>query len=292
VTSDITLYAKWTSGGTTTYTVTFNSLGGSTVSSITSVTSGSTITPPTPPARSGYTFAGWYKVSTCVNAWNFSSDTVTGNITLYAKWTGITTYTVTFNSQGGNIVSSITNVAGGSSIAEPTPPTRSGYTFAGWYREASCVNAWNFSSDTVTGNVVLYAKWTGGDRPANCIVLFHSRGGSDVPDQTVDYGTRLTIPTNPTRPYYVFAGWYKEAACINPWDFNDGVTSSMILYAKWSASDIPPGSSYPPTTLPTTPGSGGGGCDAGFAGLGAAALPALLVERAGKKKQEKKQGKK
>lgn len=69
----------------TTYTVTFNSNGGSDVSTLTNVTSGSAITTPIP-ARTGYVFNGWYKESTFKNAWNLSTDKVTGNITLYARW--------------------------------------------------------------------------------------------------------------------------------------------------------------------------------------------------------------
>ena len=70
------------------------------------------------------------------------------------------TYTVSFDSQGGSSVASITGVAAGSVITAPSAPTRTGYTFGGWYKEASCVNAWNFSIDTVTANITLYAKWT------------------------------------------------------------------------------------------------------------------------------------
>ena len=48
----------------------------------------------------------------------------------------------------------------GTKITEPTAPTLTGYTFSGWYTEAGCTTAWNFSSDTVSGDTTLYAKWT------------------------------------------------------------------------------------------------------------------------------------
>jgi uncharacterized repeat protein (TIGR02543 family) len=214
-----------------------------------------------------------------VNEWYFSSDTVTSNITLYAKWTPnppAGQYTVTFNSQGGSSVSSIT-VTSGARISEPPAPTRSGYTFAGWYREPACLNAWNFSSDTVTSNVTLYAKWTSDGGLITCAVLFDSRGGSKVPDQVVAYGTKLTVPENPTRSSYIFAGWYMESTCINAWDFKDVVTKSMVLYAKWSVygAPLPPFDPYVPTE-PTTSDSGGGGCDTGIAAL-VPALVALMI---------------
>jgi uncharacterized repeat protein (TIGR02543 family) len=68
-----------------THLVTFNTDGGSTVSPVT-VTSGNKISAPTAPTKSGYTFDNWYKDSGLTTLWNFNTDTVTSNITLYAKW--------------------------------------------------------------------------------------------------------------------------------------------------------------------------------------------------------------
>jgi uncharacterized repeat protein (TIGR02543 family) len=74
-----------------TYTVTFNSNGGSAVSQITGLLSGATITEPTPPARGAagfYGFVGWYKEPALTNPWNFATDKIGSiNVSLYAKWT-------------------------------------------------------------------------------------------------------------------------------------------------------------------------------------------------------------
>ena len=83
VQDDITLYAKWTPN---TYTVTFNSKGGSAVNGGTFVTGGS-ISAPSAPTRSGYTFAGWSAVDGGLSVTFPYSPGVTRNITLYAKWT-------------------------------------------------------------------------------------------------------------------------------------------------------------------------------------------------------------
>jgi len=48
----------------------------------------------------------------------------------------------------------------GSLVAKPADPTRSGYLFGGWYRDAGLATAWNFATDTVAGDMSLYAKWT------------------------------------------------------------------------------------------------------------------------------------
>ena len=71
------------------------------------------------------------------------------------------TYTVTFNANGhGTAPDAINVVAGGSKITAPAAPTADGYVFGGWYKEAECENAWNFETDTVTEDTVLYALWT------------------------------------------------------------------------------------------------------------------------------------
>ena len=138
------------------YTVSFNSQGGSSVNNK-SADYNTTITAPTAPSRTGYTFGGWYKEASCINAWIFASDRIIAETTLYAKWT-IKTYTVSFNSQGG---SSVNNKSAdyNTTITAPTVPTRSGYTFLGWYKEAAGTNEWNFAIDKVTTNSTLYAKW-------------------------------------------------------------------------------------------------------------------------------------
>jgi uncharacterized repeat protein (TIGR02543 family) len=67
--------------------------------------------------------------------------------------------TVTFKSQGGSAVSSI-SADFNSLITAPPSPEKTGYTFVGWYVEAECINEWDFASDKVTSDLILYAKWT------------------------------------------------------------------------------------------------------------------------------------
>ena len=71
-------------------------------------------------------------------------------------------------------------------------------------------------------------------------VKFNVQGGSDVPSQTVPYGSLVTQPVNPTRTGYTFGGWYKDAAGTLPWNLSsDTVTADTTLYAKWTeVSDV------------------------------------------------------
>lgn len=138
------------------YLVSFNSNGGTSIQKR-PVPINAVLPVPMSPTRSGYSFGGWYKEAACTNAWNFATDNVTSDITLYAKWT-INSYTVSFNSQGGTAVANKT-AQYNSTISAPAAPTRTGYTFAGWYKEAACTNVWNFATDKVAGDTILYAKW-------------------------------------------------------------------------------------------------------------------------------------
>lgn len=66
-------------------------------------------------------------------------------------------------------------------------------------------------------------------------IQFDSQGGSDVDPMVVDKNELIQAPASPTRLGYKFAGWYKEAEGINPWNFTtDKVNSDTILYAKWT----------------------------------------------------------
>ena len=82
---------------------------------------------------------------------------------MYAKWTAkpITTYTVTFDSNGGNQISSQT-VREGAKAIRPANPIRLGYTFSGWY--TSDGQEFNFNT-VITSNITLTAKWNENSKP-------------------------------------------------------------------------------------------------------------------------------
>lgn len=73
-------------------------------------------------------------------------------------------YTVAFDTRGGSRVPSAMT-AQNKTMAAPADPERSGYTFAGWYKDAACTQAWDFAKDVVTADMTLYAKWTKNESP-------------------------------------------------------------------------------------------------------------------------------
>jgi len=105
-------------------------------------------TPPVDPIREGYTFISWDK--------DFSN--LTSDLTVTAQY-NINQYTVSFNSNGGSEVPSQT-LDYNSIVTEPTAPTKEGYTFRGWYKEAELIEPWDFSIERIPAeDIVLYAKW-------------------------------------------------------------------------------------------------------------------------------------
>jgi len=231
--SNHTLFAKWTAS---TYTVFFDSQGGSAASNQT-VTFNSPYGALPTPMRTGYIFGGWYTGTGGSGANITSSTTVTtmANQTLYAKWTA-NTYTVSFDSQGGSVASNQT-VTFNSLYGALPMPTRTGYTFGGWYTGTggSGANITSASAVTTPANHTLYAKWT-----ANIYtVSFDSQGGSAASNQTVTYNSQYgTLPT-PARTGYTFGGWYTgtggSGANITT-STVDKTPSNHTLFAKWTAS--------------------------------------------------------
>jgi uncharacterized repeat protein (TIGR02543 family) len=233
VNKDMTLYAKWKPA----YTVTFESNGGSEAEAQT-VGPGDKVAKPVDPAKDGYLFDGWYKEAALTNIWDFSSDTVSADMTLYAKWK--ITYTVSFDSTGGSEAEAQT-VGSGNKVTAPANPAKDGYLFDGWYKEAALTNIWDFSSDTVSAAVTLYAKWK-----IAYTVTFEGNNGGQAVTQTVGSGDRVIKPANPGRTGYFFDNWYKDAALDTPWDFpSDTVSTDITLYAKWWTQEYSVGDKGP-----------------------------------------------
>ena len=139
-----------------TFTVTFDSAGGTPVSAQ-NVAENATAVRPADPVRSGFTFKYWTLDG--VSEYNFASP-ITGDMILTAVWEEtiipVTYFTVTFDSAGGTSVAA-QNVAENSSAVRPADPVRNGFTFSYWTLDG--VSEYNFASP-VTGDMILTAVWT------------------------------------------------------------------------------------------------------------------------------------
>ena len=150
--ANTTVYAHWT---VNTYTVSFDSNGGSAVASQ-SVRYGSKATQPANPTRAGHTFQGWYTARSGGSKYDFGTA-VTGDVTLYAHWS-VNSYTLTFDGNGGKPSEASRTVAYGGQYGSLPTATRTGYAFQGWYTSRDGGSKYDFGT-AVTGDVTLHAHW-------------------------------------------------------------------------------------------------------------------------------------
>ena len=142
-----------------TYTVTFDVKGhGVAPQSLTEVTAGSKIDKPEDPAEEGYVFNGWFKNDNCTESWDFDTDVVNSDTTLYALW-DTQKYTVTFDVKGHGTAPQSLNAEAGKVIDKPEDPVEDGYAFNGWYKDSGLTQVWNFYTDKVNERITLYASW-------------------------------------------------------------------------------------------------------------------------------------
>ncbi|MDR2194130.1 MAG: InlB B-repeat-containing protein, partial [Treponema sp.] len=194
------------------YTVTFNANGGSAVDPQT-VKAGEKVTEPQAPTKAEHIFTGWYKDAAFNTQWNFATDVVLGNLTLYAEWVDQNTsfYTVTFNAEGGTPEPEQQSIVENRKAQQPENPTKAGHIFDGWYTDATDEETrWNFAVDTVTSNTALYAKWA-----EAFTVTFDSNGGSAVPTLTRAAGEYVYLDgyrSATAKSGYIFDGWYTDQA--------------------------------------------------------------------------------
>ena len=205
---NITVKAQWKINQ---YTITFDTNGGSEIAPITQ-DYGTEITAPDNPTRKGYTFKGWDK--------EIPETMPAENITVKAQWE-INQYTIAFDTNGGSEIAPITQDYG-TEITAPDNPTRKGYTFKGWDKE--------IPKTMPAENITVKAQW----EINQYTITFDTNGGSEIAPITQDYGTKITVPDNPTRKGYTFKGWDKEIPETMP-------AENITITARWRDTEKPTG---------------------------------------------------
>ena len=164
-----------------------------------------------------------------------SYDSNTNKITFNNTYKGIftitsTKYTVTFKDYDGSVLKTQENVEFNTGATAPSNPTRDHYTFTGWDK----------SFDKVTEDLVVTAQYIADKNT----VTFDSNGGSAIDSQLVDYGSKVTKPSNPTNGNLHFIGWFvnptlenifnEEKFEYNTFDFNTKIIDDIKLTALWA----------------------------------------------------------
>ena len=252
ITGAVSLAAKWTAKE---FTLTLELAGGKLTEgeATQSVFYGQKLTRPVA-VKTNSTLTGWKKADGTL--WNFSSETVTGDLTLTAAWyngvnldadggkfqneDGTTTNTRPFRTEGQTYAEMFD---GDVVKAEYTPMNRDGYTFDGWSTDGTAKN--KVTANTSLGSTTtLVPIWN----PMEVTVTFDVNGGNPLDTSSKTYHTGETYGTLPaptknadTSNKYHFAGWYTEqtdgtrVSSTSTVEWNaDGIT----LYAQWRTSHI------------------------------------------------------
>ena len=225
----------YTANAATAYTISFDSQGGSAVSSIQRY-SGESYGTLSTPTRTGYAFKGWYTTASG-NTQITASSTFSGtsNITLYAQWTA-NSYTLTYDANGGTISSGSKTKTIKYDEEFGTFPTvvRTGYTFLGWYTAASGGTKIETSTKfTFTKNTTIYAQWSN----VKYTITLNAQGGKVSPESfAISYGEKYTNLPIPTRAGCTFLGWYTAengGGTYITTSSTHGVTQDRTFYALW-----------------------------------------------------------
>ena len=216
-----------------TYKITFDSDGGSSVVAIVAE-AGAEIAAPTDPTKEGFVFAGWY-LGEVKYEFSVMPDT---NIELKAKWEeekqpepDPILYTIIFDVNGGDtlIEASITAPAG-SALTLPLA-SKEGFNFLGWYNGEV-----KFEEVTMPeANITLVAKWEEIQTPEPDPVLYtltlDVNGGNALAQTSIkaEAGAAIVLPT-PTRDGYNFAGWLLDGALFNETVMPE---ADLTIVAKW-----------------------------------------------------------
>ena len=165
----------------------------------------------------------------------------TGNLTLVANWS-LTDYTVTLDPNGGS-VSQTSFIARYTESYTLPEPTRTGYTFAGWYSGSTLYSGGTW---TTFSNVTLTAQWTANEytltydgvkevKSSATVTFNYNYSGTTSYTVTLKDDDAVSYPTAPTRSGYVFTGWYTDSDCTTRYDFTGTITEDMTLYAGWQS---------------------------------------------------------
>lgn len=196
------------------------------------------------PTRTGYTFEGWYKEKKFKTKVTQITKGITGNITLYAKWS-VNQYKIQYKGNGATS-GSMSNVKtckyGTKYTLAANKFKRTDYVFTGWNTKAdgsgkSYANKAQVKNLTSQKNktITLYAQW----EKKSYSIKYELNGGIMLEENpTVYYADAKTFKLkSPEREGYTFAGWYTEASFKNKiTQIKKGTRKNYKLYAKWKVN--------------------------------------------------------
>ncbi|HHT67216.1 MAG TPA: InlB B-repeat-containing protein [Erysipelotrichaceae bacterium] len=127
----------------------------------------------------------------------------------------------------------VQTVKSGETATAPSDPIRDGYTFNGWTTDYEGLETFDFESP-ITSDTEFYGQWS---KNVNIVTFKYNTDKSDDV-VNVDAGAKVSEPAEPVRDGYTFDGWFLNALCTEPYDFDSVVVEDLVLYCGWTRSAI------------------------------------------------------
>ena len=197
--------------------------------------------PGTNPERIGYSFAGWFTDGTEGTEITTETDVaVVVDTTFYAHWVA-NKYGATFkgNYEGSTYSESVEETYDAKYVFPTVEPSRTGYSFAGWFTDASEGTEITTETDVkITAETDYYAHWTANKYDATFVGNYEGSTYSETIEQTYD-STYILPTTEPSWTGHAFIGWFDAVTEGNQIGTSSVVTtaSAHTLYAHWA--DVP-----------------------------------------------------
>ncbi len=140
---------------------------------------------------------------------------------------------VTYDYNYTGSTATVVEIEKGKKATKPTDPTRTGFTFNGWYTDAATSTAFDFDT-AISEDLTLYAGWLDSSKTYYTVTFdLNYDGAPTASTLKVEANKYVTLPSSPTRDGYEFVNWFTEATCENKFKIVTPVTGDMTLYASW-----------------------------------------------------------
>ncbi len=222
-------------------------MNGTTQLAVQHIVKGEKIASPPDPTGEHDQLVGWYREASFTTLFNISTETVTEDLTLYAKLEP-KKYKVTFNWNDKETDPTISEkeFTYNTLAEEPSDVIKTGYTLTGWYKLPSCSeeSKFDFATEKVIKSITLYAKWELNEYKVT-LHRNYTAEDTEILEIQVKHDSNVVIPADAAitvRDGYTLTGWHKDQACTdaNAFDLNaEKVTSALDLYAKWTKNQTP-----------------------------------------------------
>lgn len=181
------------------------------------------------PVRKDHDFLGWIGTDVNVPSTKVTIPVCSTGDRVYIACWQIKHFNVDFVTNGGSEVDQQV-VTIHQKAVKPENPTRTGYTFDGWYANKGLTKAFDFNTP-IEKDTVLYAKWKALPKLK---ITFSTGKGSKVASQTVQYNKTAKKPKDPKWTAHIFRGWYADKSLTKTFDFNTKIKKNTTIYAKWT----------------------------------------------------------